>query len=120
MGELKQVNLLGDEKIFRENDEKMEYREIFLDDNRSFYVKAKMINFTEEVSFKEYYFDHVVSIIEGIGDKITTSLKKIQPDKASVTFGFEFGVTTKGITALLVEGSGKASLEITLEWTKKQ
>ena len=40
----------------------------------------------------------------------------VKPDKFSVTFGLEIAVESGELTALIVKGTGKANLEITMEW----
>jgi Trypsin-co-occurring domain 1 len=42
----------------------------------------------------------------------------VQPDKISVKVGIEVAVESGQLTALIVKGSGKANLEITMEWGK--
>lgn len=61
-------------------------------------------------------FEGVTTAIESIVKDISVTIQKIKPDKASVKFGLEVAVESKGLTALLAKGSGKANLEITLEW----
>lgn len=47
---------------------------------------------------------------------IAEPLQKVKPKKASVKFGMEMALESGQLTALVVKGSGKANLEITLEW----
>jgi hypothetical protein len=61
-------------------------------------------------------FDGVTGSIEAIADKVTASLTRVRPDKATVEFGIDIGVETGGLTGLLAKGSGSATLKITLEW----
>jgi hypothetical protein len=60
----------------------------------------------------------VTDALEGIVDAIAQTLQKASPDKASVKFGLELAIEPGGLTAVIVKGSGKANLEITLEWNK--
>jgi len=61
-------------------------------------------------------FKNVTDAIEGIADSVVTTLKKVKPGAASVEFGLEIGLESGQLTALLVKGTGTASLKITLEW----
>jgi hypothetical protein len=61
-------------------------------------------------------FDGVVDSIEAITKKVTSALRSAAPDRATVEFGVDIGVEAGGLTALIVKGSGTATLKITLEW----
>jgi hypothetical protein len=47
---------------------------------------------------------------------VAAPLKKARPKKATVKFGMEMAIEAGQLTAVIVKGSGKANLEITLEW----
>lgn len=80
-------------------------------------VVATMLGGKEaDVAFKLLSFDEVTNTIEGIAGSLNAALQKIQPKKASVEFGLEVAVESGALTALLVKGSGTATLKITLEW----
>jgi hypothetical protein len=61
-------------------------------------------------------FSGLVDSIEGIAESMTEALRKAKPDKATVEFGVDVGVESGGLTALLVKGTGTATVKITLEW----
>lgn len=71
-----------------------------------------------DVSFNIKPLKDVTDAIEGIADAIKESLDKVKPTKASVEFGLEFGYESGQLTALIVKGTSKANLKITLEWTQ--
>jgi Trypsin-co-occurring domain 1 len=73
----------------------------------------------ENVGFDVKPFKQVTDALEGIAQAISIPLERIQPDKASVKFGLEVSIDAGQLTAVIVKGSSKANLEITLEWTKK-
>lgn len=62
-------------------------------------------------------FAQVGLALEGIADAIKSSVARAAPDKVSVELGLEVAVKAGKLTALLVEGSGTASLNVTLEWS---
>jgi hypothetical protein len=59
----------------------------------------------------------VTDAIEEIAETIKASLDKVKPTKACVEFGVEFGYESGQLTAMIVKGTGKANLKITLEWS---
>ena len=63
-------------------------------------------------------WQEVTSAVEGVAQWALDTLQKVQPTKASIEFGLEIGAEPGKLTALLVKGSGKANLKITLEWSR--
>lgn len=72
----------------------------------------------EDVGFKAYSFKQVAETLEGIVEALKGTLDKVKPDKATVKFGVEMAVESGSLTAMIVKGSGKGNLEITLGWGK--
>lgn len=72
----------------------------------------------EDVTFDILPFEQVTNALEGIVEAIAETLDKVKPDKAAVKFGVEVAFESGGLTAMIVKGSGKGNLEITLEWGK--
>ncbi|MGR3277615.1 CU044_2847 family protein [Acaryochloris marina NIES-2412] len=72
----------------------------------------------EDVAFDVKSFQGVTNAIEGVAEAITESLGKITPNKASVKFGLEIQIEQGSLVAAIVRGTGKANLEVTLEWEK--
>lgn len=70
----------------------------------------------EDVSFDPKQFQPVADAIEGVVQMIATPIQKVRPKKATVKFGMELAIESGQLTAIIVKGSGKANLEITLEW----
>ncbi len=82
-------------------------------------VEATALGGEEDVGVGEILdFQGVTDAVEAIADAMTKTLDKVKPKKASVEFGVEIGVESGKLTTLLVKGSGKANLKITLEWEK--
>ena len=79
-------------------------------------VAATVLGGEEDVAFKLLSFEEVTKTIEGIADSLQPALQKVKPKKASVEFGLEVAVESGKLTSLLVNGSGTATLKITLEW----
>jgi predicted secreted protein len=72
----------------------------------------------EDVGFDVKSFQGVTDAIEGVAEAITASLQKVSPSKASVKFGLEIQIEQGSLVAAIVKGTGKANLEITLEWER--
>ena len=70
----------------------------------------------EDVAFDVKQFQPVADAIEGVVQMIATPLQKVKPTKATVKFGMELAIESGALTAVIVKGSGKGNLEITLEW----
>jgi Trypsin-co-occurring domain 1 len=70
----------------------------------------------EDVSFDPKQFQPVADAIEGVVQMIAAPIQKVKPKKATVKFGMELAIESGQLTAVIVKGSGKANLEITLEW----
>ena len=70
----------------------------------------------EDVSFDAKQFQPVADAIEGVVAMLAAPLRKARPKKASVKFGMELAIESGQLTAVIVKGSGKANLEISLEW----
>jgi len=56
--------------------------------------------------------------IRAIADELQQAWAHVRPDEASVEFGLDLTAKSGKLTGLLVEGEGKASVKVTLTWTK--
>ena len=65
-------------------------------------------------------FDGVTKSIEAIAERMTAALERVKPDKAAVEFGIDVGVESGALTALVVKGTGSATLKVTLEWQRTE
>lgn len=69
-----------------------------------------------DVTMRTPSFDGVVNSIKEISGELTKALSELTPDRATLEFGVDVGIEAGQLTALLVKGSGSATLRITLEW----
>ena len=74
----------------------------------------------EDVGFDTKQFQPVADAIEGVVQMIAAPIQKVKPKKATVKFGMELAIESGQLTAIIVKGSGKANLEITLEWERER
>ncbi len=72
----------------------------------------------EDVAFDVRPFQEVTNAIEGIVNAVSSTLQKVKPSKATVKFGLEVAIDSGSLTVLIVKGSSKANLEISLEWVQ--
>jgi hypothetical protein len=63
-------------------------------------------------------FQGLVESIEAVVQSMNGVLQRVDPKRASVEFGVDVGVESGGLTALIVKGTGSATLKITLEWER--
>jgi hypothetical protein len=90
-----------------------------LSDGNTVYVEVRDLGGREKVSdLKNLSFENVMVSIEKLGSEITGVLKRLEPQKATVELGFEIVAESGQLSALLVKGSGKANIKVSLEWTK--
>ena len=80
-------------------------------------VQATVAGGEEDIaSFPIPSIDGLTDAIEGVSASILEGLKRIKPQKATVEFGIEVALESGKLTALLVKGSGNASIKVILEW----
>jgi NTP-dependent ternary system trypsin peptidase co-occuring protein len=90
-----------------------------LQDGSVILVQVTPLGAEEEVSGDILRFDDLTQSVKSIATSLLGALKDIQPDKASLEFGCEVTVESGKLTAMLVKGSGKAHLKVTLGWEAK-
>lgn len=92
------------------------------DDGTEIYVLATILGGEENVSANEegLSFDYVIQPIKKVAGQIAKIIKEVQPNKATVTLGFEIATSEGHLTALLVKGTATANLAVTFEWVKEK
>jgi len=56
------------------------------------------------------------SVTKSVTGAVMSGLGKVKPDKVAVEFGCELGVESGKLTAILVKGTAKATVKVTMEW----
>lgn len=64
-------------------------------------------------------FQQITETIKRMAESFAAMWNEVQPGKASIEFGIEVGFEPGNLTALLVKGSGKGHLTVTVEWAKE-
>jgi hypothetical protein len=72
-------------------------------------VAAKLLGFAD-------FTDSLGALTGSVTDAVLSGMRKIKPAKVAVEFGCEVGVESGQLTAILVKGTAKANLKVTLEW----
>ena len=85
-----------------------------VNDDITVMVEAK--DFGGEQDVATLSFQQVTDTIEAVTQAIATSINNVKPDKATVEIGFDITVKSGKLTTLIVEGSSKANLKLTLQW----
>lgn len=86
-----------------------------LSNGTTIYIEATLLG-EQQIAFQGKPFKEVTDTIKAIASELTDTLKELQPSKASVKFGLEIGIQSGQMTTLIVQGSSKGNIEITLEW----
>lgn len=79
-------------------------------------VEARDLGGEQDVSTLS--FEGVTDTIEAVTQALATSINKVRPDKATLEIGFDIAVESGKLTTLIVDGSSKANLKLTLQWGK--
>lgn len=89
--------------------------------DRIIYVETTAVDDERDVSATDFHFSDFTDVLrqvtESIAESIGSGMRKVQPDKVSLEIGCEVSVESGRLTAMLVKGSAKANLKVTLEWS---
>ncbi|MDA0633318.1 CU044_2847 family protein [Nonomuraea sp. MCN248] len=83
-------------------------------------VHVEMSMGEELVASRLFNFGDVVGKISAITEEVGDAIRAAAPDVATVELGFEIGVESGGLTAILAKGTGKANLKVTFEWRRAE
>lgn len=82
-------------------------------------VEARPIG-EQRVSVQTRQFKEAMTTVKSIAEEVAETVKDIKqhvaPNKMSVKLGVEIGIESGELTALIIKGTGKGNLEITMEW----
>jgi hypothetical protein len=89
--------------------------------DRTLYVEARQVgDHDEEVAGRLLEFDGFTETLSKVANTVTDAvqagLTKVKPAKVTVEFGCEVGMESGQLTAILVKGTAKANLKVTMEW----
>lgn len=87
-----------------------------LPNDATLYIRPEVIDSGGNVGIHDLDFSQVGLSLEGLATVIQDGLKKVKPSKTTVELGFELGLKSGGLIAILCDGSSTASIKVTLEW----
>ena len=70
----------------------------------------------QDVSLKSYPIQEIFGTIGRVAESLSEIVVKSKASKSTIKFGVELAVESGQLTTLIVKGSAKGNLEITLEW----
>ena len=84
-------------------------------------VQVTALGGEEDIAIADHLptFTEVTDAIEQISRAMVSTFERVKPRKASVELGVEVAAKEGQLTALLVQGSGTASIKITLAWERE-
>ncbi|AXB48444.1 hypothetical protein A4R43_12975 [Amycolatopsis albispora] len=87
------------------------------------FLEARQVgdNEEEEVASRAFAFPEftasLTAVTQSVTDAVLNGFEKAKPGKVTVEFGCEVGVESGKLTAILVKGTGKANIKVTMEWS---
>ncbi len=69
---------------------------------------------------RQFPFKQITDSVEAIAREFATALNRARPTKATIQFGCELAAEPGQLVVMLVKGTAKANLTITLEWTNSR
>jgi hypothetical protein len=113
------VSFSNQEQQNMENgDDRIQTIPVELEDGTTILVEVTQTG-RQDIAHEANKFKAVTDALGGIVQAIAEPINRARPNKATVKFGMELAVEAGQLTAVLVKGTGKANLEISLEWTKE-
>ena len=85
--------------------------------DREIRIEATQIGEEQEIAASHFDFQDVCDTLSGFIEALQSTLKKVSPQKTTVEFGVEIAAEAGQLTALIIKGSGKANLKISMEWS---
>lgn len=100
-------------------DSQTEIIPVELSDGTIIKVEATPIG-EQRISSHALPFKETTAKIKSVAQEVAATVRdirqEVKPNKFSVTIGVEIGIESGQLTTLIVKGSGKGNLEITMEW----
>jgi len=87
-------------------------------EGKEIWVEVSHLGGEEDISDTIPQFEDVEESISRTAKLVQKSLSHVDAKKLTVEFGLELMLKSGKITSFLVEGEGKGSLKVTLEWEK--
>lgn len=90
-----------------------------LDDGSTLLVEVEQSG-EVQVSVSNFRLDDILDPVQSLSRKMAALAKSISPDEFTAEFGLSFALEAGRLSALLVKGSGEASIKVSLKWIRKE
>jgi len=89
-----------------------------LDDNTTIQFESTVPRGEQNISDRKMVMEYekFSMSVEKIASQTIEPLKKLKAKKVTLKMGLALGLESGGLTAMLVKGTGKANMEVTIEW----
>ena len=93
-----------------------------LDDNTTIQFETTVARGEKDISDTKMVMEYekFSMSVEKIASQTIEPLKKLQAKKVTLKMGLALGLESGGLTAMLVKGTGKANMEVTIEWENEK
>ena len=93
-----------------------------LDDNTTIQFETTVPRGEADISDEKIVMEYekFSMSVEKIAAQTLEPLKKLKAKKVTLKMGLALGLESGGLTAMIVKGTGKANMEITIEWENDQ
>jgi hypothetical protein len=89
---------------------------VVLEDGKTFRLEVRESGYQDVGVLDALPFDGFADILETLGRTLSSVVKKIGPNKASIEFGMEVGIEAGKLTAVVCQGKATANFTVKLEW----
>lgn len=91
-----------------------------LSDNTICFFEVEPASGRQAVSAEDkvFNFSSIRSQVQKVSEEFIAVFNQLNVKKTSLEFGIELSVESGQLTSIIVKGSGKANLKVTLEWEK--
>lgn len=82
------------------------------------YVEARVLDEETQIASVPKALSKALSNVRVISQELLKTLTVLGPKRAELEIGIEFALESGELTTLLVSGSSKSNIKITLEWER--
>lgn len=100
------------------NNERTEVITVKLDENTNIQIETTLPRGERDISDEtiNLEYEKFSMTVEKIASQTLKPLKKLQAKKVTLKMGLALGIESGGLTAMIVKGTGKANMEVVIEW----
>jgi hypothetical protein len=93
-----------------------------LDDQTTIQFESTISRGEQDISDKkiDMEYEKFSQSVEKIASQTIEPLKKLKAKKVTLKMGLALGLESGGLTAMIVKGTGKANMEVTIEWENEK